>query len=161
MALPHALADRLVFRQIRANLGGGLRQAVVGGGTLPDRVDEFFDAAGLSLIDGYGMTEAIVVMALREPGRGVLKTAGTLLPGMELRLLGRDGRRAGPDSRAGSSCAGRTSCAATTKTSNAALRCSAPMAGSTPATSCGRRRTAACASWVAATTRSCWRPART
>ncbi len=88
----HALADRLVFRQIRANLGGCLRQAVVGGGTLPDRVDEFFDAAGLSLIDGYGMTEAIVVMALREPGRGVLKTAGTLLPGMELRLLGRDGR---------------------------------------------------------------------
>lgn len=92
LALPHALADRLVFRQIRDNLGGGLRHAVVGGGSLPDRVDEFFDAAGLSLIDGYGMTEAIVVMAIREPGRGVLKTAGTLLPGMEMRLLDEDGR---------------------------------------------------------------------
>ena len=63
----HALADRLVFREVRAGLGGRLRFPCVGGGPLPDAVDEFFDAAGMPLLEGYGMTEAIVVIAMRDP----------------------------------------------------------------------------------------------
>ena len=62
----HALADRLVFREVRAGLGGRLRFPCVGGGPLPDAVDEFFDAAGMPLLEGYGMTEAIVVIAMRD-----------------------------------------------------------------------------------------------
>ena len=63
----HALADRLVFREVRAGLGGRLQFPVVGGGPLPDAIDEFFDAARLPLLEGYGMTEAIVVMAHARP----------------------------------------------------------------------------------------------
>ena len=92
----HALADRLVFREVRAGLGGRLRFPVVGGGPLPDAVDEFFDAAGLPLLEGYGMTEAIVVMAMREPRHRVLKTTGHVIHGMEHRLVREDGRACGP-----------------------------------------------------------------
>jgi long-chain acyl-CoA synthetase len=92
----HALADRLVFREVRAGLGGQLRFPCVGGGPLPGTVDEFFDAAGLPLLEGYGMTEAIVVMSMREPFRRVPRTAGRVIRGMEHRLVGDDGRPCRP-----------------------------------------------------------------
>jgi long-chain acyl-CoA synthetase len=92
----HALADRLVFREVRAGLGGQLRFPCVGGGPLPDTVDEFFDAAGMPLLEGYGMTEAIVVMAMRDPFHRQLKTAGHIIRGMEYRLTREDGRECRP-----------------------------------------------------------------
>ncbi len=92
----HALADRLVFREVRAGLGGRLRFPVVGGGPLPDKIDEFFDAARLPLLEGYGMTEVIVVIAVRDPFRRVLRTAGQVIRGMEHRLAREDGRPCGP-----------------------------------------------------------------
>jgi long-chain acyl-CoA synthetase len=88
----HALADRLVFREVRAGLGGRLRFPCVGGGPLPDAVDEFFDAAGMPLLEGYGMTEAIVVIAMRDPHHRMLRTTGHVIAGMEHRLRGEDGR---------------------------------------------------------------------
>ncbi len=92
----HALADRLVFREVRAGLGGRLRFPCVGGGPLPDTVDEFFDAAGMPLLEGYGMTEAIVVIAMRDPHRRLLRTTGHVIHGMEHRLTGEDGRPCRP-----------------------------------------------------------------
>ncbi len=92
----HALADHLVFREVRAGLGGRLRFPCVGGGPLPDAVDEFFDAAGMPLLEGYGMTEAIVVIAMRDPHRRVLRTTGRVIRGMEHRLSDEDGRRCRP-----------------------------------------------------------------
>jgi len=87
----HALADRLVYREVRAGLGGRLLFPLVGGGPLPDKVDEFFDAAGMPLLEGYGMTEAIVVMAMRDPFHRVVRTAGRIIRGMEHRVVGDDG----------------------------------------------------------------------
>ena len=92
----HALADRLVFREVRAGLGGRLRFPCVGGGPLPDAVDEFFDAAGMPLLEGYGMTEAIVVIAMRDPHHRMLRTTGHVIAGMEHRLRGEDGRPCRP-----------------------------------------------------------------
>jgi long-chain acyl-CoA synthetase len=85
-----------VFREVRAGLGGRLRFPVVGGGPLPDKIDEFFDAARMPLLEGYGMTEAIVVIAVRDPFHRVLRTAGRVIRGMEYRLFGDDGRPCGP-----------------------------------------------------------------
>jgi long-chain acyl-CoA synthetase len=92
----HVLADRLVFREVRAGLGGQLRFPCVGGGPLPDTVDEFFDAAGLPLLEGYGMTEAVVVMAMRDPFHRRLKSAGHIIPGMEYRLTNGKGKACRP-----------------------------------------------------------------
>jgi long-chain acyl-CoA synthetase len=92
----HALADRLVFREVRAGLGGRLRFPCVGGGPLPDAVDEFFDAAGMPLLEGYGMTEAIVVIAMRDPHHRLLRTTGHVIRGMEHRLADEGGRPCRP-----------------------------------------------------------------
>ncbi len=94
----HGLADRLVFREVRAGLGGRLRFPCVGGGPLPDAVDEFFDAAGMPLLEGYGMTEAIVVMAMRDPFHRVLRSTGHVIRGMEHRILDDAGRPCRPGS---------------------------------------------------------------
>jgi long-chain acyl-CoA synthetase len=58
---------------------------------LPDKVDEFFDAAGMPLLEGYGMTEAMVVISMRDPFHRVLRTAGRVIRGMEHRVVTEDG----------------------------------------------------------------------
>lgn len=88
----HAAAKRVLFNQIHENMGGCLKYAIVGGGPLPEKVDEFFDAAGLPLMEGYGMTEGIVVIALRDPERRMIRTAGHIVDGMESRILDDQGR---------------------------------------------------------------------
>ena len=87
-----AAADKLLFRTIREQMGGCLKYPIVGGGPLPEKTDEFFEAAGLPLIEGYGMTEAIVVISLRDPAHRKIRTAGHVLEGMEHRIMDDEGR---------------------------------------------------------------------
>lgn len=96
LAPAHTLADRLVFREVRAGLGGRLLFPIVGGGPLPDKVDEFFDAAGVTLLEGYGMTEAMVVVSVRDPFHRVVRTAGKVIQGMERRIVDERGRPCRP-----------------------------------------------------------------
>jgi long-chain acyl-CoA synthetase len=84
--LAYRLADVLVFSKLRKTLGGELRGAVFGGGHLPEHVEDFLDAAGLEVLEAYGMTEASPVLTLRLFG-GTLYTAGKPIPGTEIQLL--------------------------------------------------------------------------
>jgi long-chain acyl-CoA synthetase len=84
--LAYRLADVLVFSKLRKTLGGELRGAVFGGGHLPEHVEDFLDAAGLEVLEAYGMTEASPVLTLRLFG-GTLYTAGKPIPGTEIMLL--------------------------------------------------------------------------
>jgi long-chain acyl-CoA synthetase len=99
-AIPRRLADRLVFSKLRETLGGHLRLALSGAGPLPRVVDEFYDAAGVTILDGYGMTEAMVVIAGRSPLHKVISTSGKALPGIDLRIRGED-HQALPPGQAG------------------------------------------------------------
>jgi len=89
----HAAADRLVYRAVRRATGGQLRVALSGGGSLPTRVEEFFDAAGIVLLNGYGLTETGPVVSIRTVQRNVLGTIGTPLPHTEVRIADPEGRR--------------------------------------------------------------------
>jgi long-chain acyl-CoA synthetase len=84
----YRLADILVFSKLRKMLGGELRGAVFGGGHLPRHVEDFLDAAGLQVLEAYGMTEASPVLTLRLFG-GTLYTAGKPIPGTEIQVLDR------------------------------------------------------------------------
>lgn len=82
----HAVAGRLVHGRLRRATGGRLRAAISGGGALPEHVDAFFDATGIPVLVGYGLTETSPVVAVRRPERNVLHTIGTAVRDTELDL---------------------------------------------------------------------------
>jgi long-chain acyl-CoA synthetase len=82
------LGDVLVFKSLRARLGGRFVAGVSGGGALPPYVDRFFQAAGIKLLEGYGLTETGPVLAVRHQHTPVPGTVGRLLPDIEYRVIG-------------------------------------------------------------------------
>ena len=79
--------DSKVFSEIRAQLGGRFRYGVSGGSKLPAPIDDFFAAAGIELIEGYGLTETSPVLAVRRPGEAALYTVGPLLDNVSGRII--------------------------------------------------------------------------
>ena len=77
-----ALGNILVFKKIKAMLGGRLKAAISGGAALPDAVDKFFTAAGVLILEGYGLTEAAPVLAVRHMKNPVPGTIGPAFPDM-------------------------------------------------------------------------------
>jgi Long-chain acyl-CoA synthetases (AMP-forming) len=86
LVLELGLADRLVFRRVRERLGGRLRIAISGGAPLPLEIAEFFDALGLLVLEGYGLTECTAGATLNRPDRYRLGTVGQALVGVDLRI---------------------------------------------------------------------------
>ncbi len=82
-----ALGNLLVFKKIKARLGGRFRFTVSGGGALPPYVDKFFQAAGVLLLEGYGLTETTPVVSVRLQDHPVPGTIGPLLAEMQMKLL--------------------------------------------------------------------------
>jgi long-chain acyl-CoA synthetase len=86
LRLESALADRLVFREIRARLGGRIRYAVSGGAALSVDIGRLFYGIGLPILEGYGLTETAPVLSLMPLRKVKLGTVGKALPNVELRL---------------------------------------------------------------------------
>lgn len=86
----YRLADRLVYKKIRAVTGGQLRFAISGGGALPEQVDRFFDIAGIMVCEGYGLTETSPVLCARNPKHCVISTVGPCLPEVEIKIVDKD-----------------------------------------------------------------------
>jgi len=91
-----ALGDILVFKAIKEKLGGHFVAGISGGGGLPAHVDAFFQAAGILLLEGYGLTESAPVLSLRPQDRPVPGTIGPAFPGTELKIIKEDGTEAEP-----------------------------------------------------------------
>ncbi len=91
-----ALGSALVFGKIKARLGGRFVAGVSGGGALPSAVDRFFGAAGILLLEGYGLTETAPVLAVRKQRHPVPGTVGPLLPKTECEIRDEDGRALPP-----------------------------------------------------------------
>lgn len=86
-----ALGNALVFGKIKARLGGRFIAGVSGGGALPPAVDAFFGAAGVLLLEGYGLTETAPVLAVRHQSGPVPGTVGKMLVGTECRIRDESG----------------------------------------------------------------------
>lgn len=80
------LAERLVFRKLRARFGGRTRFLPVAGARLADDVNFFFQAMGLNLKYGYGMTETTATVCCYEDNQFKLGSIGTALNGIEVKL---------------------------------------------------------------------------
>ena len=84
----HRLAETLIWPKLRRQLvGGRLRTAISGGGALAMHVDGFFEAIGIELLVGYGLTETSPVVTCRRTWRNRRGSAGYPLPGTAVRIV--------------------------------------------------------------------------
>ncbi|MFN9644401.1 MAG: AMP-binding protein [Cyanobacteriota bacterium] len=91
----HGLAAALLWPKVRQQLvGGELRTAISGGGALAIHVDGFFEAIGIELLVGYGLTETSPVLTCRRAWSNRRGSAGQPLPGTALRVVQPDSRAA-------------------------------------------------------------------
>ncbi|AIA04404.1 long-chain acyl-CoA synthetase [Streptomyces noursei ZPM] len=80
------LYDPLVYRRIRAALGGRVRHAICGGSPLGHRLAAFYSGAGIEVFEGYGLTETTAASTLTPPLRPRIGTVGWPLPGSAVRI---------------------------------------------------------------------------
>jgi long-chain acyl-CoA synthetase len=86
LRLRHGLFDRLVYGKLRAAVGGQVQYAVSGGAPLGERLGHFFRGAGLTVLEGYGLTETSAATAVNKPTRNKIGTVGQPLPGVSIRI---------------------------------------------------------------------------
>jgi len=86
LRLQHAVFDRLVYRKLRAAVGGQVRYSVSGGAPLGERLGHFFRGVGITIIEGYGLTETTAAATVNRPSRNKIGTVGQPLPGVSVRV---------------------------------------------------------------------------
>ncbi len=90
----HALASQLIWPKLRLQLSGGkLRYPINGGGAIAPHVDSFFEAVGIELLVGYGLTETSPVVSCRRPWRNIRGSSGLPLPETEFRIVDAETRQ--------------------------------------------------------------------
>ncbi|TGM03774.1 long-chain fatty acid--CoA ligase [Leptospira barantonii] len=89
--IPNQVAQ-LAFNKIKQGLGGELRFALSGAGALPQYIDTFFNAIGIPILEGYGMTELSGISTRRILGEITVGTLGRCIPGVQIKLMDEKGK---------------------------------------------------------------------
>ncbi len=86
LSAKHKLADKLVYKKLKERTGGRLRFFISGGAALARELGEFFEAAGILVIEGYGLTESSPVICANRVNDYKYGTVGKPLPGVEVKI---------------------------------------------------------------------------
>ena len=86
LRLRHAVFDKLVYGKLREAMGGRVQYAVSGGAPLGTRLGHFFRGIGITILEGYGLTETTAPATVNRPGEMRIGTVGLPLPGVDVRI---------------------------------------------------------------------------
>ncbi|HEX6452319.1 MAG TPA: AMP-dependent synthetase/ligase [Trebonia sp.] len=86
LKIQHAVFDKLVYGKLRGALGGRAEAAVSGGAALAERIGHFFRGVGVTIIEGYGLTETTAPVSVNRPDRQKIGSVGMPLPGVAVRI---------------------------------------------------------------------------
>jgi long-chain acyl-CoA synthetase len=86
LSIKHSVADKLVFRKLRDFFGGRLRACITGGAALPNDIFLIFTGAGITIMQGYGLTETSPVITSNNPYAVKLGTVGKPIHNMRVRI---------------------------------------------------------------------------
>lgn len=81
-----AIADKLVFSKVRARFGGELKYAFSGGAAISKEVAEFIDSIGITVYEGYGLTETSPIAIANSPGKRKIGSIGKAIPGVTVKV---------------------------------------------------------------------------
>ena len=84
------------FQQVREILGGKFKIGMSGGGSLPLKLDKFFNSIGIRLVEGYGLTETAPICCIRNAKKPVLGTIGKIMSYCEAKVVHRNGSECKP-----------------------------------------------------------------
>ncbi len=86
LAAKFKVADTLVLKKIRERTGGRLKFFVSGGAALPKHLGEFFEALGILILEGYGLTESSPVIAVNREEAYKFGAVGKIIPGVQVKI---------------------------------------------------------------------------
>lgn len=85
------IGDMFYFQRVRNMLGGKFQIGMSGGGSLPLKLDKFFNSIGIKLVEGYGLTETAPICCIRNAKRPILGTIGKIMPYCQAKVVHRNG----------------------------------------------------------------------
>ena len=85
------IGDIFYFQRVRNMLGGKFQIGMSGGGSLPLKLDKFFNSIGIRLVEGYGLTETAPICCIRNAKRPILGTIGKIMPYCQAKVVHRNG----------------------------------------------------------------------
>lgn len=86
LKIKHLLADKLIYSKVRAKLGGNIKFFISGGAPLPQKIAEFFSGIGITILEGYGLTETSPVLTSNSPENIRFGTVGIKLDNVDLKI---------------------------------------------------------------------------
>jgi long-chain acyl-CoA synthetase len=92
-----AFFDRVVFSKVRERFGGRLKYAFSGGAALSSEVAKFIDNMGITVFEGYGLTETSPIATANYPNNRKIGTIGKPIPGVEIYVIDEDGNKLPPN----------------------------------------------------------------
>lgn len=97
----HILGQKIAYKKICEAVGGELKYAVSGGGSMAMHLETFFESVGIEVLVGYGLTETAPVLTIRRPGRNMRGSAGQPIPDTEIKIVNPETRQTLPPGQRG------------------------------------------------------------